>query len=84
MLILQDLSINNERIWAVEAPYSWNDLIRVVKKVKPDAPVTDDYIGEEGEKKPQTTIDVTRATALLKPYGGFTGIEQTVREAFGA
>lgn len=80
--VLLDATIKNERIWAVEAPYSFGELVRAILQVKPDAPVAPDFFGDEGEKKPQTTIDFARAKALMEPYG-FKGLETTVREALG-
>lgn len=81
VLVLLDPSIANERLFAVSGPYAWNDVVRAIRKVRPDAPIAEDYFGAEGEKLPKSKIDFERARALMGPYGGFKDLETTVREA---
>lgn len=81
MLLLLDPTIENQRVWAVTEPYCWNDVVRAILKVKPDALVDEQFFGEFGEMPPRTVIDNNLAQRLMEPYGGLKSLEVSIREA---
>jgi nucleoside-diphosphate-sugar epimerase len=78
VIALADAECNGERIFAFAAPYNWNSLLAVLRKLEPGK----DF-GEEKEMgEDRSVVPKERAEELLrKHYGhGFTGWEETIKE----
>ena len=79
VVALADPACNGERIFAFAAPFTWNGLLAVLKKLAPGK----DF-GEEKEMGEDRSVIVPKERAeelLRKHYGhGFTGWEETVKE----
>lgn len=69
--------VKNERILAFGDPYTYNQIIDIIKKFKPDAKVAEKK--EEWGLEDNTTVDVKRANELLKEQGGLHGLEYSIR-----
>lgn len=69
--------VQNERILAFSEMFSWDRIIDIGKKVKPD--------GKSVEKtaftavEDNTQVDLQRTRELLEPYGGLKSLEHTVK-----
>ncbi|KAK5121073.1 hypothetical protein LTR85_005557 [Meristemomyces frigidus] len=76
---LIDPSANGKRLFGFAAPYSWNDLLAILRKQNPDRQFIDD---KEGEGKDLCQIPNGEAEALLrKHYGhGWTSLEESLRD----
>lgn len=51
-----------------------------LRHIAPQAPIPADLTGEK-DAYDHTTIDFEHAKELLKPYGGITDLETTLKEA---
>jgi len=79
VIALADTECNGERVFAFAAPYTWNSLLAVLRKLEPGK----DF-GEEKEMGEDRSVIVPKERAeelLRKHYGhGFTGWEETIKE----
>ncbi|KAJ7604674.1 aldehyde reductase II [Mycena polygramma] len=76
---LIDPSCNGKRIFAFAAPYTWNEVLAILRKQNPGREFMEDA-PDQGRDLSQ--IPNHFAEALLKKHyqKGFTGLEETVRE----
>lgn len=78
-LIYED--VRNERLFAFAHPYSWNDILAILRKHYPSKEFIDDMpnLGED-----KSRVANQRAEALLKRFTGlpgWTSLEQTIKDA---
>jgi nucleoside-diphosphate-sugar epimerase len=73
-LIRED--VKAERILACGNGYTINQMIEVIRKVKPDSPIESK---DEWNVEDNTIVDVARANELLKDQGGLHDLEYSVR-----
>lgn len=75
-----DNTVNDERIYAFDSPFNWNDIIDAVKEVRPNAKLPD-HVPEQGRdlSEPDNALG---AKLLAKWWGqkGYRGLVQSVRE----
>lgn len=76
---LLDPSQNGTRIFAFAAPFNWNDVLHILRKLRPDAAILDDLpdLGRD-----MSTVPNEAAEQLLrKHFGhGWTSLEESVRQ----
>jgi hypothetical protein len=71
-------SISNERIFAFAEPFTWNDVLAVLRKLHPSKKFADDIPNAERSKM---KVPTERGAELLKDvFGreGWTSLEETV------
>lgn len=80
---LIDPSANGQRIFAFAAPYSWNDILAILRKQNPDREFMAD---KEGEGKDLSRIENNSAEALLKKHfgHGWVTLEESLRDSTAA
>jgi len=78
VVALADPECNGERIFAFAAPYTWNSLLAVLRKLEPGK----DFGEEKDMGEDRSVVPKERAEELLrKHYGhGFTSFEETIKE----
>lgn len=77
---LVDKGVVGRRVFAFARPFNWNDILEVVRKVRPDSEVMGDM---EGLGRDGTTVDNELARELLGKWFGqqdWTPLEETVRQ----
>ncbi len=76
---LLDPDVENERILAFAYPYNFNDILAIMRKLKPDKELPADI---ENAPRDLSKLDNSRGAALLKAFGrpGFTGLEESIKE----
>ena len=76
-----DPSVENERIWPFTAPYNWNDVLAIIRRLRPsEGKVPKDI---DGLGRDVSTVDNGMARELLRKWwgqDGYTGLERTVEE----
>lgn len=73
-------SVKNERIYAAAAPFSWNQVLALLRTLYPGKKIADDI---EGSKLSVMTYPTKRGEELLQTVFGLDGwvsFEQTVTE----
>lgn len=73
-------SVRNERIFAAAAPYSWNQVLAILRNLYPSKKIADDI---EGVTSSVMTFPTKRGEQLLQDIFGLKGwasFEQTVTE----
>jgi hypothetical protein len=73
-------SVRNERIYAAAAPFSWNQVLAILRKLYPSKKIADDI---EGSKLSIMVYPSKRGEQLLQDIFGLEGwvsFEQTVAE----
>jgi hypothetical protein len=76
-----DSSIKNERIFAFSAPYTWNQVLDICRRVRPDANVPSNL---DNDDKDVSTVDNELARHILtERFGqdGFLSLERGVTDA---
>ena len=76
---LTDADIHNERIFAFAEPFNWNDILRILRKLRPNHEFPPD--SENDERDLSVVASHARAEEiLLKNFGqkGFTPLEETL------
>ena len=76
---LTDSDIRNERIFAFAEPFNWNDVLRVLRKLRPNHTFSPDM--EDDMKDLSIVAPHARAEEILKRnFGqeGFTPLEETL------
>ena len=76
---LTDPDIKNERVFAFAEPFNWNDILRVLRKLRPNHTFSPDM--ENDEKDLSIVEPQARAEEILKKnFGqeGFTVLEDTL------
>jgi nucleoside-diphosphate-sugar epimerase len=72
--------VNNERLFAWAAPYNWNDILAILRKLYPDREFIQDIpdLGRDLSK-----VANERAEELVKRFGrpGWTSLEDSIRDA---
>ena len=72
-----NLDIRSERLFAFAAPYTWNDILRIMRSMDPLRPLPELFpnIGRD-----LSTVATRWGADLLAPWGlsDWTGLEQTV------
>ena len=76
---LIDPSCNGQRIFAFAHPFTWNDLLAIMRKVSPEKTFIEDRdVGRDLSEIPNEEAE----NLLRKHYGhGFTPVEETIRAA---
>jgi nucleoside-diphosphate-sugar epimerase len=76
---LLDPEQSERRLFACAAPYSWNDILCILRKLRPHASMRKDY---DQFGRDESVLPNDAAEQLLKKwYGhGWTGLEETVRQ----
>ncbi|KII83904.1 hypothetical protein PLICRDRAFT_118643 [Plicaturopsis crispa FD-325 SS-3] len=66
------------RLWGAAEPFTWNQLLGIVRKLRPDRDLPEHFAWETTPNL--SKIDNARSTALLKELGreGWIGIEESV------
>ncbi|UZJ53670.1 hypothetical protein CBS101457_002990 [Exobasidium rhododendri] len=83
LICLTQANVQMERIWTVNAPFTWNMLIDVIRKVSPTShPPEKEDTGNRAAVD-RTEIVCKRAWELMKPHGGFRDLETAVRANLG-
>lgn len=73
-------SVKDERIYAAAAPFSWNQVLAILRKLYPSKEIADDI---EGSKLSIMVYPSQRGEQLLRDIFGLEGwvsLEQTVAE----
>lgn len=73
-------SVRNERIYAAAAPFSWNQILAILRRLYLSKKIADDI---EGSKLSIMTFPTQRGKQLLQDVFGLEGwvsLEQTVAE----
>lgn len=73
-------SVRNERIFAFAQPFTWNDVLGILRKLRPSKSLPDDI---QGAEKSNMSVPTQRGAQLLRDvFGrqGWTGLEETVGE----
>ena len=69
--------LRNERLFAFAAPYTWNNILRIMRKMDPLRPLPDLFpdVGKD-----LSTLRTKWGANLLEPWGmkDWVGLEQTV------
>lgn len=81
MAALTDPSIKNERIFGFAAPYNWNEILKTLRKLRPDQQFSEDI--EDDSRDLSTVVPRPRAEEILKKnFGksGFTSLEESVKK----
>ncbi|KAG8525925.1 uncharacterized protein KY384_000687 [Bacidia gigantensis] len=76
---LIDTTIANERIFGFNGPFNWNDILRVLRKLRPNHKLPEDL--EDNKQDLSKVLKRGRAEDILKKhYGvGFTSLEETLK-----
>ena len=76
---LIDPTCNGQRVFAFAFPFTWNDLLAIMRKVNPEKKFIEDRdAGQDLSEIPNEEAE----SLLRKHYGhGFTPVEETVRAA---
>ncbi|EHL02984.1 putative Aldehyde reductase 2 [Glarea lozoyensis 74030] len=76
---MTDPLIKNERIIAFAEPWNWNDILRIMRKLRPNEKIIDDYADDNA--RDLSTVDNARGNEILKGFGksGFTSLEESVK-----
>lgn len=71
--------IQNERIFAFAEPYNNHDLLRILRKVRPDHKFPEDF-GDESLRD-RMKLDNSRGSEILKTFGrpGWTSLEESLK-----
>ncbi|KAL1301947.1 hypothetical protein AAFC00_002406 [Neodothiora populina] len=85
---LTDPSITSQRIFAFAAPWTWNEILAIVRKVAPEANrklLPPDLTAEEGGDQKDLSVSTSRSKSveILKRNFGrddFVGLEESIRE----
>lgn len=75
-----DSSIRNERILAFAEPYTWNNVLELIRKLRPEAKVPQNI---DNNDQDLSTVDNQLAIRILKErFGlqGFTPLEQGIKD----
>jgi nucleoside-diphosphate-sugar epimerase len=88
LLALSDASVENERIFAWDEIFTWNGLIDIVSRLRPNAAARLETVRLKDEAADLTTVDNKLGGELLRKwYGqdgdggrGWAGLETTVKE----
>ena len=76
---LTDGDINNERVFAFAEPFNWNDILRILRKLRPGHDFGEDM--ENNVTDESIVAQHGRADEILKKnFGGngFVGLEESV------
>lgn len=76
---LADKTMNAERVLGYARPFNWNDVLRAIRKVRPEAKVIGDI---EGQATDLMEVDTGRGAELLRKWWGqhgYTTFEESVR-----
>jgi len=76
-----DPEINNERIFAFSEPYTWNGILAILRKLRPDHKVVEDIA--DNSKDLSRVVRKPRAEEILKKNFGqahFIGLEASIKE----
>ena len=76
---LIDADIVNERIFGFAQAYNWNDILAIIRKLRPDHKVPADL--SDSSKDLSKPLPRVRAEEILKKHfgKGFTGLEESVK-----
>ncbi|KAG0650010.1 NAD-dependent epimerase deHydratase terH [Hyphodiscus hymeniophilus] len=76
---LVDPDVQNERIFAFAEPYNFNDCLRIMRKLRPNQTIADDF--EDDSVRDKSKVANERAAELLqKNYGkGFTSLTESIK-----
>lgn len=76
---LLDPNQTGKRLFACAAPFNWNDILKILRELRPEARIRDDF---DGLGRDMSILPNGEAEELLwKRYGhGWKGLEETVRE----
>jgi len=69
----------DERIFAFSKPFNWNDVLALLRELRPDHSWPEDV---EGLGRDMTTVSTEREEMLLKRMGrdGFVGLKESLRD----
>lgn len=73
-------SVANERIFAYAKPYTWNEVLAIIREVYPTKKFAEDIKGVE---KSKLKVSTKRAEQLLRDvFGrdGWTSLDETIRK----
>ncbi|KAH8684064.1 hypothetical protein BGZ61DRAFT_507595 [Ilyonectria robusta] len=79
---LTDLTVREERILAYSEHYTWNDVMMILRRIKPDHDWIDDFT--DGNVRDLSVISNERGGDLLREMGrfGWTSLEESLRSNF--
>jgi nucleoside-diphosphate-sugar epimerase len=79
---LVEPDVQNERLLAFSEPYTYNEVMSMLRKLGPDRNIPKD---KDDESKDLSIIDTKRSIELLQRMGrpGFTGMEESIKENIG-
>lgn len=71
--------VANERIWAVSAPFNWNDVLAIFRRQNPGKTFPKDL---DNDERDLSEIDNARGTEILKALGrpGWRNLEESIKE----
>ena len=77
---LLDSEMDGQRVFAFAETFSWNDVLAILRELRPEAGVMDDWPGLMG--RDESSVPSEEAEQLLRRwYGhGWTGLEESVRQ----
>ena len=77
---LLDPEVRNERILAYAAPFTWNEILAIMRRARPDQSAIPEDIPNEG--KDLSKVANARGEELLRAFGrpGWTSLEDTIKE----
>ncbi|PMD39988.1 NAD(P)-binding protein [Hyaloscypha variabilis F] len=76
--------VANERIFAMADKFTWNEVMRVLRKLRPDHKFIEDFTDEKD--RDLSTVPNQRGAELLKRMGrpGYTSLEETLADNISA
>jgi nucleoside-diphosphate-sugar epimerase len=79
---LVEPDVQNERLFAFSQPYSYNEVMSMLRKLGPDRNIPKD---NDDEPRDLSIIDTKRSIELLQRMSrpGFTGLEESIKENIG-
>lgn len=80
MAALIDPEIKDERIFGFAEPYNWNEILRILRKLRPDHNIPEDLA--DNSKDLSNPIPRVRAEEILQKHfdKGFTTLEESVKQ----
>lgn len=75
--------VQNERIFAFSKPFNWNDILALLRELRPDHIFPEDI---EGLGRDMSTVSTEREELLLKRMGrkGFVGLRECLEDSVAA
>ena len=78
--LLTDASYNNQRIFGFAQPYNWNQVLAILRRLRPDHNLPEDL---EDDSKDVSTVENGPALKILQDRFGQTdwvGLEEALKE----